>query len=84
VYAGQALTSRYVGSSILVRHLCAGDLICVVWQVICMGTGADNYANLLRNTAGRYHGTPLYSLFHRLSPYATTLCRLKPHTLVPY
>jgi len=25
-------------------------------QVICMGTGADNYANLLRNTAGRYHG----------------------------
>jgi hypothetical protein len=40
----------------VVCHIC-GVLIWVVWQVICMGTGADNYANLLRNTAGRYHGT---------------------------
>eukprot|EP00802_Teleaulax_amphioxeia_P009246 Tamp_09262.p1 GENE.Tamp_09262~~Tamp_09262.p1 ORF type:complete len:705 (-),score=126.08 Tamp_09262:87-2000(-) len=25
-------------------------------QVVCMGTGSDEFANLLRNTAGRYHG----------------------------
>ena len=51
-------------------------LICVVWQVICMGTGADNYANLLRNTAGRYHGTRPYSLFHRISPYSVSALKL--------
>ena len=25
-------------------------------QLVCMGTGSDEYANLLRNSAGRYHG----------------------------